>query len=115
VSGLSLSVLEAWWAILLRRSIICMSSNAACVRRWTHSRQRRLGQRTTRLFGEVNTLVGEVVTARRDIPLGRHQAEHDRYDLPVRVLGGVVALFQRGAYSACSVCFRRITQFRCRT
>lgn len=46
----------------------------------------------TRLFVEVNALVGEVVTARHDIPLRQHQRQHDRYDLSVRVLGGVVAL-----------------------
>lgn len=47
---------------------------------------------STRLFSEVNALVREVVTARRDIPLRRHQAKRDRYDLPVRVLGCVVGL-----------------------
>lgn len=46
----------------------------------------------TRLFGEVNTLVHEVTTTRRGIPLRQHQSQHDRYDLPVRVLGGAVAL-----------------------
>lgn len=46
----------------------------------------------SRLFGEVDTLVHQVVTTRRDIPLRRHQAQHDRYDRPVRVLGGIVVL-----------------------
>lgn len=44
-----------------------------------------------RLFGEV-TLVHQVVATRNGIPLRRHQADHDRYDMRVRVLGGVVAV-----------------------
>lgn len=45
-----------------------------------------------RLFGEVNTLVHQVVATRNGIPLRRHQADHDRFDMRVRVLGGVVAV-----------------------
>jgi hypothetical protein len=55
---------------------------------------------STRLFREVNSLVHQVVTAQRAIPLHQHQAQHDRYHVPVRVLGGVVALAAAAAIVA---------------
>jgi hypothetical protein len=57
----------------------------------------------TRPFGEINTLVQQVVTARRDIPLRQHQAEHDRHDTPVRVLGVVVGLVALAAVAGAAV------------
>jgi hypothetical protein len=47
---------------------------------------------SAQLFREINPLVHEVTAARRDIPLLRHQAQRDRYDRPVRILGGFVTL-----------------------